>query len=208
MSNFNNMKTLMKKTAIALALLLLLAVPSAVHAEEDETTTRSGESFVQTVLNRIKERSSLRREKGQETSCAARQDAVVKRSEQLVKRAKNMEDVFSKIAERVKTYYSDKLVPAGITVSNYDTLVAAIDTKKAAVDTALDEASTVSASFDCSDTTKTKTQVTDFRVAMQKVISALKEFKTSVRNLIVAVHTAAGKLESSPRPSASPEPES
>ena len=38
----------------------------------------------------------------------------------------------------------------------------------------------------------------------KKVIGALKEYKTSVKNLIVAVRTAAGKVKPSPSPTATP----
>src|SRR3990172_5255516 len=65
--------------------------------------------------------------------CQVREDALKKRSERLIQLVANMEEKFTSIAQRVKDYYTSKIVPAGETVAGYDSLVAEIDTKKAVV---------------------------------------------------------------------------
>lgn len=182
----------MKKAAVvALALGLLLSVTPLAFAEDSGA---SGRPVLASPAG-----------KGLLTACQARMETVQKRSTQLTQRAQNMEDVFGRIAKRVEDYYTNKLVPGGVTVGNYDALVADIAAKKAAVDTALAAAQSQASSFNCTSVAEAKSQIQAFRVAMQNVIAALKSYRTSVRNLIVAVRTASAKL-ASPQPSASPKP--
>lgn len=188
----------MKKAAtLILVFALLILVSSSVHAE-DKNSGASGKPSVKSMVRQeIKGDIKDLRSK----SCEVRMDNIKNRSESLSERAQKMEDNFGALALKVENYYTTKLVPAGVSVSNYDSLVSDIATKKAAVDAALAEAKSKTASFDCTDITTAKTNVSEYRTAMQKVIAALKEYKTSIKNLIVAVRTAAGKV---PKPSSSP----
>lgn len=105
------------KTKLALAssllALLLLAGPAIAHgAPSPFPSPRSGLS-----------ETRLR-------SCEARQDAVKTRMNSLVRLATNMETKFDSIAQRVKDFYTNTLVPSGKTLPNYDALVADIQAKK------------------------------------------------------------------------------
>jgi len=135
-------------------------------------------------------------------ACQARENAIQKRSTHLVTLVTTMESKFDAIAARVEDYYTSKVVLSGKTVVNYDTLVADIQTKKNAVQTAVTAAQTNS-SFDCSSANP-KEQMTQFRTGMGGVRTALKEYRTSIKNLIVAVHSVTGETESenagSPKP--------
>lgn len=128
-------------------------------------------------------------------SCQAKQNAIKKRSDQLVKMTNNMLDKFDKIATRVETYYTDVVVPSGKTVSNYDALLADIAAKKTAVQTALTKAQTDAQAFDCTGSDP-KGQLTQFREDMQSVKKALKDYRTAIKNLIVAVRSVTGKTNS------------
>lgn len=190
----------MKKAAIAaLALSLLLLTPSLAMAD-DNTNASSTPSFRAEVKSDIRGDVNSLRQK----SCDARMNTIKTRSESLTNRAQRMENTFADIAKRVEDYYTGKLVPAGITVSNYDSLVSDIAAKKAVVDTTLADANSKASSFSCADLTAVKAEVTAYRVAMQKVITALKDYRTSIKNLIVAVRGAAGQLKPSPSPVATP----
>jgi hypothetical protein len=136
-------------------------------------------------------------------ACQAREAAIQKRSDQLVKLATNMQATFTDITTRVKTYYTDTVIPSGKTVSSYDTLVADIATKQTAVGTALTKAQSDATAFSCTSNDP-KGQLTQFRVDMQAVKSALKEYRTSIKNLIVAVHSVTGTTQSSANPTTSP----
>jgi len=128
--------------------------------------------------------------------CQNKEAAIQKRSTQLVKMAENMETAFDQIATRVETYYTTKVVPSGKTVINYDALVADIAANKKTVQTDLDKAITDANAFSCTSDDP-KGQLTLFRTGMQKVKQDLKAYRTSIKNLIVAVHSVTGTTERS-----------
>lgn len=139
-------------------------------------------------------------------SCSARQDAIQMRLSQLMNLVQTIEHTFDSIATRVETYYTTILLPAGKTVPNYNALVAAISSQKTIVATAVAKAQADATSFSCT-TGNPKTLFTQFRLDMQAVKSDLKVYRTTIKNLIVAVHHAnpLPKPSHSPKPSASPE---
>ena len=132
-------------------------------------------------------------------SCQARENAIQNRSTHLVDLVTNMETKFEKIAKRVQDYYTSTVIPQSKTVSNYDTLVKDIQAKREAVQVTLikvhqDEA----LNFDCT-VSDPKAQMTQFREDMQAVKSALKDYRTAIKNLIVAVHSVTGIENKSPK---------
>jgi hypothetical protein len=135
-------------------------------------------------------------------SCEAKQASIQTRMASLLRMSQSMVKVFDSIAERVQNFYEDKVVPSGKTVPNYDDLVQDVAAKKALVTTALNEAQADSSTFNCSSETDPKEGLNSFRLGMQKVKSALKNYRTSIKNLIVAVKRMGPK--ESPVPSASP----
>ncbi|HSX18683.1 MAG TPA: hypothetical protein VLE91_00955 [Candidatus Saccharimonadales bacterium] len=137
---------------------------------------------------------NLSTQSGALRSCQAKEAAIKNRSMHLTQLAQNMETKFDAIANRVENYYTTKVVPGGKTVPNYDALVADIQTKKTAASTALTKAQNDANNFSCSG--NPKTQLTQFREDMQLTKSALKNYRTSIRNLIVAVHSQSGEKPS------------
>lgn len=123
--------------------------------------------------------------------CQKIEASIQKRSTKMATRSANMQKVFDSIAARVETYYTDKVLPRGQTVTNYDSLVANIATKKTEVATEVTTAQTDATNFSCS-TADPKGQMTVFREDMQAVIAALKDYRTSIKNLIVAVRSVTG----------------
>jgi len=120
---------------------------------------------------------------GKLKSCQTRLETVTKRSTHMVELAENMFVKFGAISTRTQEFYINK----GLVVDNYNDLLADIAVKKAAVETALDATSTIAENFNCDN--DPKAQMTEYKENMQKVVVALKEYKKSVRNLIVAVHS-------------------
>lgn len=134
-------------------------------------------------------------------ACQARESAIKNRMTHLTQLATNMMNKFDKHVERVEKYYTDKVVPSGKTVSNYNSLGSDIGTKKAAVQTAVTKAQDDVNKFNCS-TGDPRGAMTQFRQNMQATKKALKDYRTSIKNLIVAVHTTfsgeainSGKME-------------
>jgi hypothetical protein len=106
----------------------------------------------------------------------------------LVRLSNNMVGVFDSISARVQAYYTDTVLPTGATLANYNELVADIESKKDAVDTAINEAQIDVNSFSCLG--DVRALYNEFRADMFTVKASLKEYRTSIKNLIVAVHTA------------------
>ena len=118
-----------------------------------------------------------------------------------------MEDKFDKHAQRVEEYYTSKVLPSSKTVAGYDSLVADIQAKKTAVTTAISTAQNDANKFSCTGDDP-KGHLTQFRKDMQAVKKALKDYRTSIKNLIVAVRSVTGATErenkGSPKPTSSP----
>lgn len=107
----------------------------------------------------------------------------------------NIETVFDTHATQVENYYTTKVVPNGVTVANYSALVGNIATSKAGVTTALATVQTDVVSFSCS-ASDPRALLTTFKVNMRSVATALQAYRTSIKNLIVAVRSANGKANS------------
>lgn len=162
---------------IALSLSLMLA--SSVFAAKP--------SHIATQSNTPRNGS----ESGKMKACQAREASIKTRMSHLAQLAQMMQKKFDQHVTEVEKYYTNKVVPFGKTVSNYDSLVTEVQTKKAAVQTALNKAQADVNNFNCSQVNP-KAQVTQFRQDMQAVKKALKDFRTSIKNLIVAVHSVKG----------------
>jgi peptidoglycan hydrolase CwlO-like protein len=131
---------------------------------------------------------------GKLRACQAKEQNIKKRVASLVNLVTNMETKFDSIASRVENYYTSKVVPAGKTVPNYDNFVADIQTKKSAVQTSLTVAQNDANGFSCT-ASDPKSQLKQFRTDMQAVKAALKNYRTSIRNLIVVVRSLTGEIE-------------
>lgn len=127
-------------------------------------------------------------------ACQAKENAIKKRAERLGQLVSTMQEKFEAIAKRVEEYYTTKVVPSGKTVANYDSLVADIQTKKTAVQTALSQAQSNAGSFAC-DSSDPKGQLAQYKDDMRAVKSVLKDYRTSIKNLIVAVRSVRGENE-------------
>lgn len=124
---------------------------------------------------------------GKLVACQAKGKSVQKRMAQLEKMATNMLEKFSEIQGRVEKYYTDKVLPEK-TAANYGALITETQVKRTAVLTAIAAVKTSSAGFSCT-IGDPKVQVKLFRDGMKEVKSALKNYRTSIRNLIVAVRS-------------------
>lgn len=177
---------------LGLFLLLVILTPSVLAmgkpTDVGKKTTGVQEEKRLQSQNRLTE-AKLR-------ACQAKETSITKRMGQLEKLVTNMQAKFSAIEGRVEEYYTSKMVPSGKTVANYNNLVADIQTKKGAVQTALTQTQSDAATFTCSGDDP-KGQLAQFRNDMRAVKSTLKDYRTSIKNLIVAVRSVTG---SSPKP--------
>lgn len=134
--------------------------------------------------------------------CEKHKDEIATRSGSLGKLVAGMLGKFDAILARVQEFYTTKLVPAGKTVVGYDGLVADVAAKKTQVQTDLANAQADVSGFSCTGDNP-KGQMTQYRLDMQLVKKDLHAYRTSIKNLITAVKTAAGE-RTEPSPLASP----
>jgi len=205
-------KALFKKGIITgIAILgIAVAVPLATYAEEsqggtptttkteDTTSTTTEDHTTQTTtsgdhkstaeatlkqrLESAKENANTRLTDTKLKMCQAHEKDITKIMGNLADRGQKQLTLFSTIAERTEKFYTEK----GKTLSNYDTLVADVNAKKTAAQTAIDTVKSTTVEFKC-DGTDPKGVASSFKTALKAEIAALKAYKTSVKNLIVGV---------------------
>lgn len=185
------------KLLIFVIFLFLLIPTNSVWAQSTPSAKPSYESIrekllerrekVQTKREEVKTTIQAKRDEQRLKRCEVKEKVLTTRTESLTRMTTNMKEKFTAIVERVKAFATDK----NLTVENYDTLLADIETNKTAVDTALASASASAASFSC-DSDDPKSALTSFRENMQAVKQALKDYRTSIKNFIMAVKLAAG----------------
>lgn len=171
----------------------LLVFAGPVLAQGGPSTNRSQESSVademrpspfptpRRALNEVRLRA-----------CQARENAIQNRMQSLTRLVGTIEKSFDSIAARVEDYYTNRVISSGNTVPNYADLVADIAAKKAVVDTDLPAVQENMNAFGC-DKDDPKGVYNEFRSGMQNIKTDLKNYRTSIRNLIVAVAKVAPK---------------
>jgi hypothetical protein len=115
-------------------------------------------------------------------ACQNRERAIDNLMGRIADRGQKQLDLFSSIATKTETFYTEK----GKTLSNYETLVSDVSAKKDAAQTAVDTVKANSVTFKC-DGSDPKGMATTFKDSLKTEIAALKDYKTSVKNLIVGV---------------------
>ncbi len=212
------MKHLAKVPLVALALVLAFSVaPSIVFAQDGESSDQTQEQETETeqenetlhkLFEQRKEAAEKRREDAKQElenqredakqlgerfkkACENRRESFKNRLENMATRSEKFIGVLDKIVERVKEFKDTK----GLTVANYDALIADIEAKKLVVHDLQElQKQKAEADFSC-ERDAAKESVGVFGDLLHQQIDALKDYKTSVKNLIVAVKTAAEATE-------------
>ncbi len=174
-------------------------VNTTVRTDLEKTSTGSGETNKMEIRGHNFGKDKLEGERL--NACKEIEKNLTTRSTHLSDLVTNMEHLFTGIAQRVENYYITKLVPAGKVLPNYDALVADITTKENAIAPLVDAANKDFTGFTCGSDNP-KAQITQFITDMQAVTAALHDYRTSIKNLIVAIRTLGGGDK--PEPSTSP----
>ncbi|MCL4353817.1 hypothetical protein M1615_05160 [Patescibacteria group bacterium] len=121
-------------------------------------------------------------------ACQRIEKVLVHRSTHLVGLATQMEKTFTSIAQGVERYYLTKVVPSGTTLPSYDSLVADIATRENTLTPLVVAAQSDVTGFSCTGNNP-GALMTQYRTDMQAVLKGLEDYRTSIKNLIVAVRT-------------------
>lgn len=120
-------------------------------------------------------------------ACQIREKAVNDILSRIADRGQKQLNLFATIATRVENLYTDK----GKKLSNYDSLVADVNAKKAAAQTTVNTVKAGSVAFKC-DGSDPRGIITSFKDTLKSEITALQAYRTSVKNLIVGVKSVQG----------------
>lgn len=224
MHKFKNLSVLVLSSFFLVAVAMLIPAYAREHInpvfeknKELVTTANNTSEYISSIPNRQvspvekgkalrQEKQALRQQRLSEVRlkvCQQKENNIKNRASHLEQLVNNMELKFDEITQRVETYYTNKVAANGKTVSNYNTLVANIQTEKTTVATALAKAKNDVSGFTCTGDNP-KGQLTLYRQDMQTVKQALKSYRTAIKNLIVAVHSVAKNTEK--KVSKTPEP--
>ncbi len=165
--------------------------PNAKAQDVQQSAQDRKAALAQTVADRH-EMVAVKLADAKLKACQRRETVVDNIMARIADRGVRQIDVFNKIADRTESFYSSKGKP----LSNYDTLVADVNAKKMSAQTTVDAVKTSSAAFKC-DGTDPMGAASSFKASLKTEISALKAYKTAVKNLIVGVKSAQGVASSS-----------
>ena len=115
-------------------------------------------------------------------ACEAHKQGLQNKFTHITTNATNLETKIGAFETKATTYQSAN----NVTVDNWDGLVAAADTAKTNVDTAITNLKAVTPSLDCNNTS-VASDVATFKAGAQDVRDALKAYKTAVKNVFVAL---------------------
>ncbi len=191
-------------SAVALSVFvpaLAFAQPAEAHelktqAQERRETTQQSRKTAE-VQPESSERRIAAQTKLKDTklkACQNRQESIQNILTRLSTRGEKQLEVFTKISDRTQAFYVTK----SNTLDNYDALVADVVAKKAAATKAVTAAHDSAHEFKC-DGDNPKGVASTFKVQLKAQNAALKEYKTSVKNLIVgvkSVQSTANRTES------------
>lgn len=191
-NKFGLLGTALAFVVVSGSTVLALPPQANAHAQASTNTTTTStdgssaaSSHTQTTTGQANGQAHLAA--AQLKSCQNRQKAITNIMARISDRGQKQLTLFGTIATRVETFYTNK----GKTLSNYDTLVADVNTKQAAAQTTIDTIKTDSTGFSC-DGTDPKGFVGTFKDSLKSEISALQDYRTSVKNLIVGVKSVQG----------------
>lgn len=125
-------------------------------------------------------------------SCQKHEHVIDNILKRIADRGQKQVDLFSTIASRTEDFYSTK----GKTLENYNLFVTNLAANKVAAQTAVNVIKQESADFKCSDNNP-KGIASAFKKALKTEISVLRNYRSAVKNFVVAVRTLESSKNSS-----------
>jgi len=114
--------------------------------------------------------------------CELKSKEIVLRSNKLIETIENTEQKFTSISEGIKAYH----IKRNEVLANYNSLVALIDSKKAAIGPLIEIVKSDVANFSCVGENPAG-QLKKHKDDTQAVITALHEYRASIKNLILSI---------------------
>ena len=191
----NKIKTAKLITVLFILVSFIFVSTSFAVAVQNSNPQAPGQVATPSAKLKVRDKLTNRLDEVKLKVCQKKQATIRNRSRKLVQRAENIQSRFNRIVEKVDEYYVDKVLPAGVEINNYDQMLDRIDEKRAVVASSLGLAGSTADNFDC-EGRNPKEQLKQFGTDMHVAIGALKDYKKSVIDLLVAVRTKAKNIKS------------
>lgn len=146
--------------------------------QERESELEAKKKELETKREEVKEKFTEKRLE----ACQKKEERINSSMQKIAERRAKQLEVFNKIADRTMAFYDEK----GLALSNYDALVADVNAKRANAEAEIASLKESTVDFNCESDDPLKVSEA-FKVAREGVVSAMKDYKTSVKNLIVGV---------------------
>lgn len=174
----------------------------ATKVEELKKKLEEKKAKAQSRIEEIKSNASEKTAEVREKACSARKNAFQKRMENAVAQAEKHKAVFDKIFTRVQDFKESNAV----SVESYESLVAAANAAGVKVDDAIAALQSLNTDVDCTDPDAAATALSAFKETVTEAKTALKDYRTSIKNVLVAVKASvpSDDSEDSPTPTATP----
>jgi hypothetical protein len=179
------------KTGIAAAAVLVLCLSAgqafALSGDSDVNQSELHKSGTAAVKTAEAAKTQAAEDRAAQF-CSNKRRVVGNILTRIANRGQKQIDVFTKIAERTEKFKEDK----SLTVDNYDSLVTTVNDKKTAAETTVNKIkadAAAAATLSC-DAGQPKSVVGGFKDDLKAENSALKAYKTAIKNLIVAVKSS------------------
>lgn len=160
---------------------------ATTEAEQEDSVREQARSLLETERQNHKEK---RTEAEKQKACENRQDSIDNRSANFAAAAQRHLDVFNSIFAKVQAFHDNN----NLNVANYDALVATAKTKQATAQQAVDVLKGLSIKIDCTTTDPANTVAT-LKAAVKNARTALHDYRTSIKNVVVALQGASTSTE-------------
>jgi hypothetical protein len=175
---------------MAVAGVVAVVYPTAAIAHDGEHDSTNAHDAADRQ-SAAKQRAAGKLDEARKKVCNNRSTAIKKVMTIGADAAQRHLNFFGKSVERIQQFYTNK----NLNVANYDQLVASVNAKKEAVQGALASLKAVPG-FDCNSDNPVG-NVDDYKAKLAAVRNALKDYRSAITALLVAVKTAAQTAEGS-----------
>ncbi len=117
--------------------------------------------------------------------CKNRESNITARIARIDDRIVNQLTLFTTISDRAQTFYTDK----GITIEDYDQLVATVNERKLTAETAVATMNSLKDTFNC-EGDDPKAKIEEVKVGLQSAVTALKDYRIAIKDMITAIKSA------------------
>ncbi len=180
-------------TTLVAGVLFVLTIPvavdalngraNAVAAQDAQTAAQTSQGSPATTAGQANQEAvKTRLSEANVKLCQNRERVITSTMARISDRGQKQLELFTGIAGQAEKYYTDK----GKTLSDYATLLAAVQAKQAAAQLAVNAVKTPVSSFSCGGDDP-KGVADSFKSMLKIEIDALNAYKTSIKDLIVGV---------------------